>query len=68
MPTLSTNTASFAAVTAAASESEAQALLNTVFGFEKVIGATFNLSALAAVTIADDYVGALASVHRGIQE
>lgn len=47
------------------SETEAQALLNTVFAFAKIIGASFDLTALDAVTIADDYVGALAAVDRG---
>jgi hypothetical protein len=46
------------------SEQKAKKLLNTVFGFVRVFGAVFDLSALDAITVADDYVAALAMLTR----
>ena len=42
------------------SEAEAQMLHATAFGFLKLFGTFLNLEGLAGVTIADDYIGALA--------
>lgn len=47
------------------SEEEAQKLLYTVFGFAKVFGSVFDLTALDGITVADDYVAALGAIDRG---
>jgi len=47
------------------SEEDAQKLLFTVLGFARVFGSVFDLTALDGITIADDYVAALAAIDRG---
>ncbi len=47
------------------SEEDAQKLLYTVLGFARVFGSVFDLTALDGITIADDYVAALAAIDRG---
>ncbi len=46
-------------------EEDAHKLLYTVFGFAKVFGSVFDLTALDGITVADDYVAALRAVDRG---
>lgn len=47
------------------SEAEARELWDTMFAFLQVFGASLNLEGLDAVTVADDYVSALAGIDRG---
>lgn len=47
------------------SEEDAKTLVYTVLGFTKVFGSVFDLAALDGITIADDYVAALAGIDRG---
>ncbi len=47
------------------SDVEAREIWNTVFAFLQVFGASLNLEGLDAVTVADDYVSALAGIDRG---
>ena len=49
------------------SEEEVQGLWQTTLGFLKYFGAFLNLEGLEAITIADDYAGALAQVERGFE-
>ena len=48
-----------------ASEEDAQKLLYTMLGFARVFGSVFDLTALDGITVADDYVTALAAIDRG---
>jgi hypothetical protein len=47
------------------SEVDAQQLLHTVFGLARFFGTVFDLTGLDGITIADDYVAALAGLDRG---
>jgi hypothetical protein len=47
------------------SEEHAQELFYTVLGFARIFGSVFDLTALDGITVADDYVAALAAIDRG---
>lgn len=49
------------------SEEDAQQLLHTIFAIARFFGTVFDLTGLDGITIADDYVAALARVDRDYQ-